>query len=111
MVSSTYPTIHDVGVARQIAAYSDAIEVEPNLRWLLTSGTPGLSKNGDLSNDISGQAELAWEHVVRALEGAGMTVADVVKVAFLDNNQPFYLVKTERIAPETGVVLGGRYSE
>jgi hypothetical protein len=54
---------------------------------------------------------LAWEHVVRALEGAGMTVADVVKVAFLDNNQPFYLVKTERIAPETGVVLGGRYSE
>ena len=40
-------TIHDIGVARQIAAYSDAIEVGPNLRWLLTSGTPGLATDGD----------------------------------------------------------------
>src|SRR5262249_16138810 len=31
-------TIHDIGVARQIGAYSDAIEVGHNLRWLLTSG-------------------------------------------------------------------------
>ena len=31
----------DIGVASQIAAYSDAAEVKPNLRWLLTSGTPG----------------------------------------------------------------------
>ena len=52
----------------------------PNLRWLLTSGTPGLSTAGDLPKDISGQAECAWEHVVRMLERAGMTVADVVKV-------------------------------
>jgi len=35
-------TIHDVGVASQIGLYSDAIEVQPNLRWLMTSGTPGL---------------------------------------------------------------------
>ena len=41
-------TIHDIGVASQIAAYSDAIEARPNLRWLLTSGTPGLSTTGDL---------------------------------------------------------------
>jgi|SRR6516162_7108674 hypothetical protein len=37
-----YHTIHDIGVASQIASYSDAIEVNPKLRWLLTSGTPGL---------------------------------------------------------------------
>ena len=72
--------IRDVGIARQIAAYSDAIEVKPNLRWLLTSGTPGLSQSGDLPNDISGQAKLAWEHIVRMLQQAGMTVADIVKV-------------------------------
>ena len=72
--------IHDIGIASQIAAYSDAIEVKPNLRWLLTSGTPGLSQVGDLPNDISGQAGLAWEHVVRMLQQAGMTVADIVKV-------------------------------
>jgi 2-iminobutanoate/2-iminopropanoate deaminase len=73
-------TIHDIGVARQIGAYSDAIEVGPNLRWLLTSGTPGLATDGDLPKDISGQTELAWKHVISMLERAGMTVADVVKV-------------------------------
>lgn len=30
-------TIHDVGGASQIGAYSDSIEVGPNLRWLITS--------------------------------------------------------------------------
>ena len=73
-------TIHDIGVASQIAAYSDSVEVKPNQRWLLTSGTPGLATNGDLPKDISGQAELAWQHIVRMLEGADMTVADIVKV-------------------------------
>lgn len=72
--------IHDIGIACQIAAYSDAIEVKPNLRWLLTSGTPGLLRSGDLPKDISGQAELAWEHVVNMLKQASMTVADIVKV-------------------------------
>ena len=38
-------TIHDVGVASQIGLYSDAIEVQPNLRWLMTSGTPGLARS------------------------------------------------------------------
>ena len=73
-------TIHDIGVASQIAAYSDSIEVKPNQKWLLTSGTPGLATNGDLPKDISGQAELAWQHIVRMLEAADMTVADIVKV-------------------------------
>ena len=38
----------DVGVARQIGAYSDVIEAAPNLRWLYTAGTPGLSLDGKL---------------------------------------------------------------
>jgi len=73
-------TIHDIGVANQIAAYSDSIEVSPNLRWLLTSGTPGLATDGNLPKDISAQAELAWKHINRMLELANMTVADIVKV-------------------------------
>ena len=84
-------TIHDIGVARQIGAYSDAIEVGPNLRWLLTSGTPGLATDGDLPQDISGQTELAWKHVISMLERAGMTVADIVKVTQ-------YLTRAEDIA-------------
>jgi enamine deaminase RidA (YjgF/YER057c/UK114 family) len=70
--------IHDIGVASQIGAYSDAVEARLSLRRLLTSGTPGLSTTGDLPKDISGQAELAWGHVVRMLERAGMSVADLV---------------------------------
>ncbi len=37
--------------------------------------------------------------------------ASTMRLAFLDNNQPFYLVKIERIDCATGVVLGGRYNE
>jgi enamine deaminase RidA (YjgF/YER057c/UK114 family) len=74
-------TIHDVGVASQIGSYSDAIEAKPNLRWLMTSGTPGLTVNGDgLPKDITGQAELAWQHIIGILGKAAMTVTDIVKV-------------------------------
>ena len=72
--------IHNIGIAAQIGAYSDAVETGSNLRWLLTSGTPGLQMNGDLPSDISGQTELAWKHILRMLARAEMTVADVVKV-------------------------------
>jgi 2-iminobutanoate/2-iminopropanoate deaminase len=78
---STEPhKLHDIGVARQIGLYSDAVEVRPNVRWLFTAGTPGLALDGTLPGDIAGQAELAWTHVVTTLERAGMTVKDLVKV-------------------------------
>jgi 2-iminobutanoate/2-iminopropanoate deaminase len=72
--------VNDIGVAQQIGKYSDAIEVATNLRWLMTSGTPGLSEAGDLPADITGQAELAWKHIVKMLEQADMGVGDIVKV-------------------------------
>jgi 2-iminobutanoate/2-iminopropanoate deaminase len=72
--------IHDIGAARQIGAYSDAIGTAPNLRWLLTSGTPGLAEGGKLPNDTAGQAEIAWENVIRMLTQAHMQIADIVKV-------------------------------
>jgi hypothetical protein len=53
-------TSHDIGVAKQISAYSDSIEVRGNVRWLFSSDTPGLAINGDLPSDITGQAEIAW---------------------------------------------------
>src|SRR5258708_33220928 len=71
---------NDIGVANQIGSYSDAIEVGPNLRWLVTSGTPGLAMNGELPKDVTAQAEFAWQHIILMLERAGMTVTDIVKV-------------------------------
>ena len=72
--------IHDVGVARQIGAYSDAVEVPPGARWLVTAGTPGLALDGTLPKDITGQAEQAWTHIIAMLTSAGMDVNDLVKV-------------------------------
>ena len=73
-------TICDIGVASQIGIYGDAIEVAPNMRWLITSGTPGLSVASGLPDDTAGQAEIAWQNIVNLLAKADMTVADIVKV-------------------------------
>ena len=73
-------TLHDIGVARQIGTYGDAVGVAPNARWLVTAGTPGLSTDGSLPADMTGQAELAWSHIVTMLERAGMSVHDLVKI-------------------------------
>ena len=73
-------TLHDIGVARQIGTYGDAVGVAPNARWLVTAGTPGLSTDGALPADMTGQAELAWSHIVTMLERAGMSVHDLVKI-------------------------------
>jgi 2-iminobutanoate/2-iminopropanoate deaminase len=82
---------HDIGIARQIGRYSDAVEVSGNVRWLFTSGTPGLAVDGALPSEITGQAELAWQHIVDMLTRAGMTVNDLVKVTH-------YLLRAEDIA-------------
>lgn len=71
--------IHDIGVAAQIGAYSDSLEAQSGLRWFLTSGTPGLSEAGELPPDITGQAELAWQNIIKMLDKAGMGVGDIVK--------------------------------
>ena len=73
-------TSHQIGVARQIGKYSDAVEAPAGARWLYTSGTPGLATDGTLPPDVAGQTELAWSHIVAMLERAGMTVHDIVKI-------------------------------
>jgi enamine deaminase RidA (YjgF/YER057c/UK114 family) len=82
--------VHDIAIAQQIGAYSDAIEAAPGLRWLFTSGTPGLERSGKLPSDIAGQAEIAWTHIVALLASAGMDVRDLVKVSH-------YLLRAEDI--------------
>lgn len=81
---------HNIGVGSQIGQYSDAIEVASNARWLFTAGTPGLALDGNLPDDISGQAEIAWTHIVAMLKHANMDVNDLVKVTH-------YLLRAEDI--------------
>jgi enamine deaminase RidA (YjgF/YER057c/UK114 family) len=70
----------DVGVARRIGAYSDAIVAPPNARWLYSAGTPGMAPDGTTPEGITAQAEQAWKNVLAMLDQAGMTVHDLVKV-------------------------------
>jgi 2-iminobutanoate/2-iminopropanoate deaminase len=72
--------IHNVGAAKQIGRYSAAIEVKPNTRWLLSSGTPGVTETGTFPEGIEAQSRLAWTHIMAMLEKAGMTATDLVKV-------------------------------
>jgi enamine deaminase RidA (YjgF/YER057c/UK114 family) len=83
-------TVIQLGVAGQIGAYCDAVEVQRDSRWLFTSGTPGLTLDGKLPTDITGQAEVAWSHILRMLEQARMSVKDLVKVTH-------YLLRAEDI--------------
>jgi 2-iminobutanoate/2-iminopropanoate deaminase len=72
---------YDTGVAAKIGYYSDAIEAGAGLRWLYTSGTPGISpKTGELPEGIEAQTKLAWDNIIEALKKADMTIADMVKV-------------------------------
>ena len=87
----TKHAVQVLGVAVQIGKYSDAVEVGPHLRWLFTSGTPGLSISGSLPSDITGQSEIAWEHLLKMLQNADMTITDVVKITQ-------YLTRSEDIA-------------
>lgn len=72
--------IHDVGAAKMIGRYSDAIEVEAGLRWLYSSGTPGILPPGELPEGIEAQTRIAWDYIMQMLERAGMTVNDLIKV-------------------------------
>ena len=90
MQNKSHNKLHDIGVARQIGAYSDAVEVPQHARWLITAGTPGLALDGKLPKDIAGQAELAWIHIIAMLKRADMTVHDLVKVTH-------YLLRAEDI--------------
>ena len=71
---------HDVGAAKHIGRYSDAIETAPGLRWLHSSGTPGVSDDGQIPEGIEAQTRLAWGHILAMLQNAGMTTVDLVKV-------------------------------
>jgi 2-iminobutanoate/2-iminopropanoate deaminase len=72
--------IHDIGVAKQIGKYSDAIEASAAGRMLVMSGTPGLSEDGHLPETFAEQAELAWKNVFALLKHADMGPEHIVKV-------------------------------
>jgi enamine deaminase RidA (YjgF/YER057c/UK114 family) len=89
-------TSHDIGVAARIGTYSDAVEVAPGARWLALSGTPGIGPDGTIPSDFEEEATQAWTNVCAALERAGFTVADLVKITQ-------YLTNADQIAAHAAI--------
>lgn len=60
----------------EVAGYSRAVVQEP---WVFVSGTSGF-KDGQIADTETGQAEQALQTIAAALEQAGASLADVVRV-------------------------------
>ena len=70
----------NVGVAAKLGKYSDAIHTDSGVRWLYTSGTPGLNEDGSLPADFESQARLAWKSIIAMLHAVDMDVENIVKI-------------------------------
>jgi 2-iminobutanoate/2-iminopropanoate deaminase len=82
-----------------LAGYSHQIELSGSERLLVLSGQVGMGPAGEVPDGAAEQFELALLNIVRNLEAAEMTPADLVKLTF-------YL--TEPVAPERRAeILGG----
>jgi enamine deaminase RidA (YjgF/YER057c/UK114 family) len=66
--------------AAPLGAYSNGISVPGAGRWLHIAGQIGVLPDGSFPAEFAGQAEAAWQNLVRVLADAGMTTADLVKV-------------------------------
>jgi len=66
--------------AAPLGAYSNGISAPAGGRWLHIAGQVGVLPDGSFPADFAGQAEAAWQNLVRVLADAGMTTADLVKV-------------------------------
>jgi 2-iminobutanoate/2-iminopropanoate deaminase len=73
-------TPFEVGVARQIGSYADAVRVPAGYDLVFLSGTPGITPDGVLPDGITAQSEQAWKNVQSALEAAGARLGDIVSV-------------------------------
>ena len=82
----------NVGIAQRIGTYSDGVAVAPNMRWVVTAGTPGMRPDGTTPEGITAQAEQAWTNILAILKAADMGVGDLVKVTH-------YLLRAEDIKP------------
>jgi 2-iminobutanoate/2-iminopropanoate deaminase len=70
---------YQVGVSKHIGNYSDGAAAASNLRWLHTSGTPGIDASGAAPEGIAAQAELVWQNIFAILKAAGMGPEHLVK--------------------------------
>jgi len=60
--------------------YSQAMEIDPNKRWLFTAGQVGVAPDGNTLDSIEGQVAQTWANVIALLNEGGMGIDDIVKI-------------------------------
>ena len=60
--------------------YSQAMEIDPNKRWLFTAGQVGVAPDGNTMDSIEGQVAQTWANIIALLNEGGMNIDDVVKI-------------------------------
>ena len=60
--------------------YSQAMEIDPNKRWLFTAGQVGVAPDGNTLDSIEGQVAQTWANIIALLNEGGMGIDDVVKI-------------------------------
>ena len=60
--------------------YSQALEVDPNKRWLYTAGQVGADPNGNVSDIFENQVTQTWANIIALLNEGNMGVDDLVKI-------------------------------
>ena len=100
----------DAGIASQIGHYADAVRVPASYDQIVVSGTPGLTPDGSLAGDMTGQATQAWQNVETALNQAGATLPDIISVrqwlTSTDDLQAYVHVRNEFITHKPAFMLG-----
>jgi enamine deaminase RidA (YjgF/YER057c/UK114 family) len=82
-----------------VAGYSRAVRQDP---WVFVSGTSGF-KDGQIADGVVAQAEQCMATISAALEQAGYSLADVVRVKAYITEAAFF----EQIAPVLGKAFKG----
>jgi enamine deaminase RidA (YjgF/YER057c/UK114 family) len=67
-------------VPQPASAYSQAVEVPANARWLVISGQVGVAPDGKLADGIEAQLEQIYRNIAELLKSAGMGITDLVKL-------------------------------
>ncbi len=60
--------------------YSQAIEIDPNKRWLFTAGQVGVAPDGNTLDSIEDQVAQTWSNILALLNEGDMGIDDVVKI-------------------------------
>jgi 2-iminobutanoate/2-iminopropanoate deaminase len=106
----TTPVSFDAGVAHQIGHYADAVRVPGGYDQIVVSGTPGLTEDGTLAADMTGQATQAWRNVEKILAQAGAGLSDIVVVRqwlVKASDIPSYVaVRSKVLSHEPAFMLG-----